>query len=102
MTVLRWGPVAVRVSCALIMVVSVTTTGCSSDGDEVTIYPMLCDTALVGAECPGSRIPLNRSVFKVVVSRQEVLQWTPNILRGANAPNGLRGSQHEQLVLCFH
>jgi hypothetical protein len=43
---------------------------------EVTTYPALCSEELKGGKCQGSLIPLNRSIYKISVERQDVIYWT--------------------------
>ena len=52
---------------------------CSTDGVEITSYPLLCDKPLVGGDCHGKITPLNRSTYKVFTSSQQVVYWTPGI-----------------------
>jgi hypothetical protein len=52
---------------------------CSTEGDEITSYPMLCDKPLASGKCKGRAIPLNRETFRVYPASQQVVSWTPGI-----------------------
>jgi len=52
---------------------------CSSDGVEITAYPMLCDTPVVNRTCSARATPLNRETFRVFAASQQVISWLPGI-----------------------
>ena len=54
-------------------------TACSSDGAEITAYPMLCDVPVVGGTCSKKAIPLNRETFRVFAASQQVVSWLPGV-----------------------
>jgi len=77
-------------ACAFVYVLMVGVLGlgaafisaCSADGDEITSYPMFCDKPLTDGKCKGNSTPLNREIFRVYASSQQVVSWTP----GVNGP----------------
>lgn len=52
---------------------------CSTEGVEITAYPMLCDKPVVNGTCRGNAIPLNRETYRVFPASQQVVSWTPGI-----------------------
>ena len=72
MTIALIRTLVVGLSAALLM-------SCSTDGVEITSYPLLCDKPLASGDCQGKIIPLNRSIYKVFSSSQQVVYWTPGI-----------------------
>ena len=52
---------------------------CSSDGVEITAYPMLCDAPVVSGACGAKATPLNRETFRVFAASQQVVSWLPGI-----------------------
>lgn len=52
---------------------------CSTDGGEITAYPMLCDAPVVNQTCSGRATPLNRETFRVFAASQQVVSWLPGI-----------------------
>jgi hypothetical protein len=59
----------------LVMLVS----ACSTDGVEITEYPMLCESPVLNGTCSGRVTPLNRSTYLVFASSQQVVYWVPGI-----------------------
>lgn len=52
---------------------------CSSEGAEITAYPMLCDAPVVAGICDGRAISLNRETYRVFAPSQQVVSWLPGI-----------------------
>lgn len=61
------------------MAALVVMAACSIEGDEITAYPLFCDTALVNNRCNSKAIPLNRTVYRVFPASQKVVEWTPGV-----------------------
>lgn len=43
---------------------------------EITEYPVGCETPLVYGQCKGNSYPLNRTTYKVIPEKEEVLYWS--------------------------
>ena len=54
-------------------------TACSTEGVEITAYPMLCEKPAVLGSCGGKAIPLNRETYRVFAASQQVVSWLPGI-----------------------
>ena len=52
---------------------------CSTEGSEITAYPMLCGKPLQNGKCSEGAIPLNRTTYLVFPASQRVVYWAPGI-----------------------
>ena len=52
---------------------------CSTEGVEITAYPMLCEKPTVGGACGAKAMPLNRETYRVFAASQQVISWVPGI-----------------------
>ena len=51
--------------------------GCGAE-ETFTIYPVMCEGSATTKRCPAPT-PLNRSRYRALVDRQEVLEWSPGV-----------------------
>ena len=64
---------------AAIVAATVLFSSCTTDGNEVTAYPLLCASALAANRCKKVELVLNRERFKIFASTQQVVYWTPGV-----------------------
>ena len=68
-----------RVSAWSASLMVMCASACSSDGVEITNYPMLCEAPVASGSCSGRATPLNRETFRVFAASQQVVSWLPGI-----------------------
>ena len=77
--IITWVKVRLLTAWSTGMIVILASACSSTDGVEITEYPMLCESPVLNDTCSGKVIPLNRSTYRVFASSQQVVEWMPGI-----------------------